>query len=103
MQYYGMNDELLSAIYDWPYKLNEIQPKVRLIKKMSCVTINDEIDKGYHSYHNLDLAICNLRLSLIDLNYKRLCKCIISKGSRYYKNSEEYVSNQIKIVEILKY
>lgn len=57
------------------------------LKPQTCTTYGDDImiDIGFHSY--------------IEQDYRAHVKCIIPKGSEYYMNDEEYVSNQLIIKE----
>jgi len=48
---------------------------------------------GYHSYISYEMCYMNIRFN------SYVVKCIIPKGSTYYMNEDEYVSNQIIIKE----
>ena len=54
------------------------------------------IDEGFHSYIS--------KISLYNIGNLFRLKCIIPKGSKYHVNKErnEYVSNSIKIIKIVK-
>ena len=48
-----------------------------------------QIDEGFHSYKTTTTSV-NV-------------ECIIPKGATYYENEEQYVSDQIKFIQILDY
>jgi hypothetical protein len=83
---------LVSSVREFQYELNK-KYYIRFwrLKNLFYVFNNyDEInDKfifiGFHSYH--------LTNHMPKVNYE----CIIPKGSKYYKNCEQYVSNSIII------
>lgn len=59
------------------------------------------IHRGYHSYSNKKIALHNC----YQMAHKyMLVRCIIPEGSDYYYNSSlhEYVSNKIKITDVIK-
>jgi hypothetical protein len=58
------------------------------------------IYEGLHAY-SYEIALRKYRtsVSLLSRNAIRACKCIIPKGTKYYTNSEEYVSLALKRVE----
>jgi hypothetical protein len=71
------------------------QPNVslRLLRMESGFCINE----GYHSYISLKIAKAELKHCKEPID--RYKKFIIPKGTRYYKNETEYVSETIMLVE----
>lgn len=63
------------------------------------------IHKGFHSYQKKkDLLREEWGYSFIFLKeyeYTKLVKCVIPKGTKYYKNTNQYVSKSIKLVKII--
>ena len=61
------------------------------------------INRGYHSYSSKEIAL-NAYKTMVPVYVRIVVKCIIPKGSYYYYNSKrhEYVSNKIKITDIIK-
>jgi len=53
-----------------------------------------KVEAGFHSYKDRDIAIYNLD---VYENRGIIVKFIIPKGSKYYENAREYVSNQIRV------
>lgn len=63
----------------------------------------NEIHRGYHSYSSKKAAL-RVYNSIFIKNSRIIVKCIIPEGSDYYYNSQyhEYVSNKIKIIDIIE-
>lgn len=68
------------------YKKNESNPNVPLVKRRDGNYYM--IDKGYHSYKTLGSAKASWLLG-------KIVRFIIPKGTRYYSNRIEYVSETI--------
>lgn len=60
---------------------------------------NWEINEGFHSFKSLDESE---KWSLFPFSSYFFCKFIIPKGAYFYENKIQYVSNKIKLVEIIK-
>ena len=64
----------------------------------------------YHSYHDIEAlgfeyhnVMDQMECLNLDKHFDAVnVKCIIPKGSIYWKNEEEYASDSIKIVEVIK-
>lgn len=102
---------ILKAYYynKFKYTLNQLTPKVRLIKHKYINLIlfskdyrirTQEINKGYHSFTSLHTA--KLRMYTF-FPVSIILKCTISKGTRYYYNptEKEYVSATILPISII--
>jgi len=76
-----------APFFSFYYEKNEITPKVPLVVKK-----NKTIDYGYHSFRSLTRI--KRKSKLLYLYIRTL---IIPKGSIYYKNNKEFVSNQIML------
>lgn len=81
-QYWGEKKSNFNPPYysSFQYYVNKRTPKVRLIK------FSGEINEGYHSYNNVEWVRCS---------NSRVGKFIIPKGTRYFKNPYEYVSETL--------
>lgn len=79
-------DFMMSQYYGFTYVLKELNRKIELPDKK----YGYEINKGYHSYNNVPST-----------TYTSLhaFKCIIPKGTIYYENDNERVSENIIIVK----
>lgn len=75
------------------YKLNKLfnHSKKKDILKVIHYILGVRIDIGFHFYIK-ESSHC----------YLTIVRCIIPKDAYYYKNKTEYVSDKIKIIEILK-
>ena len=83
--------------YAFKYKLNTLfndSKEIDILEITDGSFEDDIINKGFHSYIKKPYDLYNL--------YSITVKCIIPKGAYYYKNKTEYVSDKIKIIEILK-
>ena len=94
---YLQGKEIISFWYDFPYELNR-KYTTQVLQPIPMPNGDISIEKGFHSYRNLDTAKGDVWLSLMESLV--IIKCIVPKGSEYYINSKEMVSNQIIIVEI---
>jgi hypothetical protein len=72
------------SFHNYLYIKNKLQRKIDLY-----VNYNDSIDEGYHSYKNSETA------KYFVLGNQSIFEFIIPKGSEYYENNTEIVSNQI--------
>ena len=78
-----------------PYKSGVLNPIIKLRKTKNDYYIISTIKKGYHSYQTEKEAIYKLR-RLVILSFTPIVKkFIIPKGTLYYKNEKEYVSETI--------
>ena len=79
--------------YTFKYELNTLFDDSKEIDILEITNgfESDIINKGFHSYIKKPYSL-----------YTITVKCIIPKGAYYYKNKSEYVSDKIKIIEILK-
>ena len=93
-----INDDFTSFFKNYPYKLGEINPKEELKEITLPVSHIKYIDKGYYSYYYDFQRHFSGSYSCL------LVKCIIPKGTKYYKNdnTREYVSETIIIEKVLK-
>jgi hypothetical protein len=94
--------ELRSSIQGFRYFIGKINPKVRLdVSYASSVTASSnilihqvkEINRGYHSYirdHSMGPELLYFAVG-IELSFK----CTIPKGTKYYMNDLQYVSETI--------
>jgi len=91
--YKNVYSDLMSQYQEFQYEYNIKYPKIKLFKIENFTALFD-IYEGYHSYIKYNYAeyLC-IHNNLI------IIKCIIPKGSRYYMNTYEYVSNQIILIE----
>ena len=96
---YLQGKEIISYWFDFPYELNR-KYTIPVLQPIPTPNGNIIIEKGFHSYRNIYTAKGDIWLSLMELLPKVIVKCIVPKGSEYYINSKEMVSNQIIIVEI---
>ena len=86
-------EEVASLFTGYVYTLGELNPKV-IIK----VANSFSIDKGYHSYiKRLEKSWYSSSFS----HHRELVECTIPKGTLYYANDHEYVSENIIINKIL--
>lgn len=87
-----------------PYVKGILSPRVRIRKARDHDPMSDEncrvIEKGYHSYIDggfcVSKAVRYRSIFDVDVLVKRF---IIPKGTRYYRNGSEYVSETIMLVE----
>ncbi len=77
--------KLISYHKGFEYNLNTLYSINTFGKRKNRYDKNIEIHRGFHSYRK---NVGNV-------------KCIVPKGSKYYMNTDEIVSNSIKIIEIL--
>ena len=94
---YLQGKEIISFWYDFPYELNR-KYTTQVLQPIPMPNGDIRIEKGFHSYRNLNIAKGDIWLSLMESLV--IVKCIVPKDSEYYINSKEMVSNQIIIVEI---
>ena len=91
------------------------------VKSELNITAYHAIERGFHSFikpnianyyiklctyfiytdpdHNNDFKLFHKEIKIKEII---VVSCIIPKGAHYYVNDEEYVSDQIKLIEILK-
>jgi len=90
--------------YAFKYKLNTLfnDSKEIDILEITDGSFEDDIiiNKGFHSY--IKKPYIKKPYNLYNFYSTTTVKCIIPKGAYYYKNKTEYVSDKIKIIEILK-
>ena len=91
----GSSPRYLSPYREFEYELNKVYRIFMWLKfpKEKKNLKNELINRGFHSY--ITLKTC------YEDGYD-VFKCIIPKGSKYFKNRTEYVSNRIKILEKYK-
>ena len=84
-----------------PYLKNKLSVKIILLISTSHLTVNRYIDEGYHSYklkkyaNKEYVAHCS---EDVEISQLKVCKFIIPKGTVYYDNEREYVSETIKML-----
>lgn len=103
---YKNENSALAKIYTYTYKFGSLHviPDLKLNNKKL------EINKGFHSYvyyESIENFRMKKRLKTIIANLDMFgaivaVRCIIPKGSFYWKNNDEYVSNQIIVKEYIK-
>ncbi len=78
------------------YKISELKLlfSIPALVGLACY----KVFEGFHSYNNYN--IIHLQ-PLVDFPHIKIAKCIIPKGSKYYRNKKQTVSNAIIISEIL--
>ena len=91
--------QLISYWCNFKYELNK-KYKIQALQPISVGNGDIRICEGFHSYIKLDTAENDLLYGILYPVVEVVVKCIVPKGSEYYINSEEMVSNQIIIVEI---
>lgn len=93
-----INDDFTSFFKNYPYKLGEINPKEELKEIINLAPSVNYINEGYHSYYYTIQVYFPTSSSYLWV------KCIIPKGTKYYKNdnTQEYVSETIIIEKVLK-
>jgi hypothetical protein len=92
--YYNEN-KLYSVYRNFRYKINKTYRIFRWLKsdnEKEQLEFFSVISRGFHSY--IEIPRCYLENVVVE--------CIIPKGSKYYQNYCEYVSNKIKIIKIIK-
>lgn len=97
---YKVLDENWHSLYrNFLYEINKLYIHPYALREEVGRRGDKVIKQGYHSYSNKKAA---------DFDYAKwyriVVKCIIPEGAEYYYNSvyKEYVSNQIKIIEVIK-
>lgn len=93
------DNKIISYWYDFIYELNR-KYTTQVLQPIFTKKGNICIKKGFHSYRNLGIAKDYIYYDMFSLLPEIIVKCIVPKGSEYYINSKEMVSNQIIIVEI---
>lgn len=93
------DNKIISYWYDFIYELNK-KYTIPVLQPIFRKNGNIRIEKGFHSYRNLYIAKYYICYDMFNLLPEIIVKCIVPKGSEYYINSKEMVSNQIIIVEI---
>lgn len=88
----NFNDDMLSPYQSEQYKFGELKS----VNKFSSETINLggrlwmlTINKGIHSYNPKQLKLLG---NIFNLKFHTVAKCVIPKGTPYFKNDREYVS-----------
>ncbi len=94
---YLQGKKIISFWFDFPYELNR-KYTTQVLQPIPVPNGDIRIEKGFHSYRNLYTAKRDVWFSLMESLV--IVKCIVPKGSEYYINNKEMVSNQIIIVEI---
>lgn len=101
----AVKNKVLTIYQIFAYTLNKINPVITLVLiplrwGNSNIRI---INEGYHSY--IDIHSAKTYANMPDSIIRYIFKCIIPKGSIYYKSDSmgdsQYVSNQIIIKSIL--
>ena len=93
------DNKIISYWYDFIYELNR-KYTTQVLQPIFTKKGNIYIEKGFHSYRNLGIAKDYIYYDMFNLLPEIIVKCIVPKGSEYYINNKEMVSNQIIIVEI---
>ena len=92
----GQYENKLYSVYrNFRYKINKTYRIFRWLKsalEKEELKFNS-ISRGFHSYTEIPRHYYLENVAV---------ECIIPKGSKYYQNYCEYVSNKIKIIKILK-
>lgn len=90
----GRGKKYFNCLYQFyfKYKKDKLQKKVELIPLLSWNGSYKYINSGYHSYRNLDNTEDNMFL----YSRKKIGIFIIPKGTKYYQNRREIVSETIK-------
>lgn len=91
--------EIISYWFDFIYELNK-KYTTQVLQPIPAPNGSIRIEEGFHSYRNIYAAKKELYYSLMKSLPTVIIKCIVPKGSEYYIDSDEMVSNQIIIVEI---
>lgn len=78
------------------YKINNIMPIIGLTETESFARGRKNIYRGYHSYKDEINAESIIHTAFDD---GKIRKFIIPKGTKYYANENEYVSETIMLVE----
>ena len=84
-----------AAVQRYAYFVGRTSKRVPLLTKYALL-----INEGYHSYRNLKIAKCEHKMWLDGALI--IVKMVIPKGTVYYKNDKEYVSERIKCIGPLK-
>ena len=95
---YLRDNKIISYWYDFIYELNR-KYTTQVLQPIFTKKGNICIEKGFHSYRNLGIAKDYIYYDMFNLLPEIIVKCIVPKGSEYYINNKEMVSNQIIIVE----
>ncbi len=82
----------VSPVYPFQYHKNKITPHVPIIKQWSQWQKKWKIIHGYHSYKTRRMAEHS------GYSYSTIREFIIPKGTRYYSNRTEYVSERIIMI-----
>ncbi len=96
----GRRDGIFYSIFQsFEWKRNVLYRTILTTSKVAYHSIDDLyipncIEKGFHAYRNRELA-----RGLTDFRLEGVHKCIIPKGSRYFQNKEEIVSNQMILIK----
>jgi hypothetical protein len=86
------NERFFPMYHEWyAYLKDYLQPKEILKRKWNFI-LSFDINKGYHSYKSYDSS---KRCSSFSDD---ICQFIIPKGTAYYENEDEIVSETIKWV-----
>jgi hypothetical protein len=104
-----VNDEIIfekiyiTVGYKTPYQETEIKIGETYISKL--IKNNDRVEEGLHSFATLKDAKALTIIVSCRYNYV-IAKCVIPKGSRYYKGKFDtytsYASDTLSYVEIIK-
>lgn len=91
--------EITSYWFKFSYELNR-KYTTQVLQPIFTKNGDIRIEKGFHSYRNLGIAKDYIYYDMFNLLPEIIVKCIVPKGSEYYINSQEMVSNKIIIVGI---
>lgn len=88
---YNMRDGI-TCIWNSKSKLDTVVSYMTIIYSLfnKILVSKDSIYAGYHAYKVKP-----------DYDFYSVVECIIPKGSTYYMNDDEYVSNKIKIIKYI--
>ncbi len=94
---YKKNELMISDLYI-PKNGNLITKKDKLYDYDDSIKINE----GFHSYKSLDITENSGEWRHFSFDKNHIVRCVIPKGSLFYENVDEYVSNQLIIKEIVQ-
>lgn len=90
------NTHLISPFQDYRWYVGKLETidKFEILESVVYKGLKD-IDKGLHAYKSFDLTIKRLYYFTHIPEKLQIHECIIPKGSKYYENGTEIVSNQM--------
>lgn len=98
------NEEMMSLYMYSPIKMNQVMTAPKFQAEPSYY---GKIDYGFHSFAELDAALCEISERIIT-RYEEffVIECRIPKGSRFwtgeFSRAKSYVSNKIEYVKIIE-